>query len=322
MVDVYYTLQAFRIRSANQAQALEAQAEPNRLTTWFGERYWQLECQIRRVLDAYSLAQPVARWARANRGIGPVLAAGLLAHLDANPPATVGAWWRFQGYDPTIEWLGKEKARALVVEVAPETTRRPLNADELLELGRRTNRNPLHLEKLAMVTARHEPTSDEPFRLSRASMIAALAKRPWNARLKTLSWKLGESMVKRSGHDDCLYGQLYKQRKAYEQSRNDEGLYAAQAERMLQEKRIGDDTEAIVHYRQGRLPPGHIHARAKRWSIKILISHWHECATVVTHGRLPIKPFAIERLGHQHWIKPMHMDVIPGWAELRLAAMA
>jgi hypothetical protein len=175
-VDAYYSLQGYRIRSSNQAQALEAHDEPNRLTTWLGERYWQLEQQIRRVLDAYSLAQPVARWARANRGIGPVLAAGLLAHLDADPPATVGAWWRFQGYDPTIQWLGTERARALVVEVAPETTRRPLNAAELLELGRRTNRNPLHLEKLAMVTAGHEPTADEPFRLTRARMIAALAK--------------------------------------------------------------------------------------------------------------------------------------------------
>ena len=118
-VDAYYSLQAYRIRSGNQAQALAAQEEPNRLTTYFGECYWRLECQIQRVLDAYSAAQPVSRWARANRGIGPVLAAGLLAHLDADPPATVGAWWRFQGYDPTIQWLGSEKARALVVEVAP-----------------------------------------------------------------------------------------------------------------------------------------------------------------------------------------------------------
>ena len=272
-VDAYYSLQAYRIRSGNQAQALAAQEEPNRLTTYFGECYWRLECQIQRVLDAYSAAQPVSRWARANRGIGPVLAAGLLAHLDADPPATVGAWWRFQGYDPTIQWLGSEKARALVVEVAPQTTKRPLNAAELMELGRRTNRNPLHLEKLAMVTARHDPSSDVPFRLTRSAMIAALAKRPWNARVKTLPWKLGESMVKCSGHDDCLYGQLYKQRKAYEQSRNEQGLYAEQAARMLSEKRIGDDTEAYKHYTDGRLPPGHIHARAKRLVVKILINH-------------------------------------------------
>ena len=59
LVDAFYAMQAYRIRSSNQAQALAAEAEPNRLTTWLGERYWQLECQIRRVLDAYSLAQPV-----------------------------------------------------------------------------------------------------------------------------------------------------------------------------------------------------------------------------------------------------------------------
>jgi hypothetical protein len=128
-------------------------------------------------------------------------------------------------------------------------------------------------------------------------------------------------MVKCSGHEDCLYGALYKQRKAYEQSRNDAGLYADQAARMLAEKRIGEDTEAYPYYVAGKLPPGHIHARAKRWAVKILVSHWHECATVVKHGRLPVKPFAIERLGHQQWIAPMHMELIPGWAELRHAAM-
>jgi hypothetical protein len=128
-------------------------------------------------------------------------------------------------------------------------------------------------------------------------------------------------MVKCSGHDDCLYGQLYKQRKAYEQSRNEQGLYAEQAARMLVDKRIGEDTEAYKHYVQGRLPPGHIHARSKRWAAKLFLSHWHEAATVARYGRLPVKPFAIERLGHHTWYRPMHMELIPGWAELRRAAM-
>jgi hypothetical protein len=42
------------------------------------------------------------------KGIGPVIAAGLLSRLELKP--TVGAWWRFAGLDPTVTW-GKGQKR-------------------------------------------------------------------------------------------------------------------------------------------------------------------------------------------------------------------
>jgi hypothetical protein len=252
-VDTYYSLQHFRIQSQNQTMGLASSDEPNAVTSYLRDRFYQLERQIQRELDVWSQVTPLGQWSRAQVGIGPVLAAGLLAHLDSDPPPTVGHWWRFAGLDPSDIW---EKN----------------------------------------------------------------TKRPWNAKLKVILWKVGQSMVKCSGREDCLYGQLYKRRKLYEQERNAQGVNADQAEKALKTKNIGKETDAYKHYSEGRLPPGHIQARSERWTAKIFLSHYHEAATVAAHGRLPPKPFAIGRLGHTTWIEPHHMDMIPQWSELRKLA--
>jgi hypothetical protein len=249
LCDTYYSLQHSRIQSQNQVLALTESAEPNRMTTYLQQRWHQLERQIQQVLDAYSQGSVLGCWSRAQVGIGPVLAAGLLAYLDAVPPATVGHWWRFAGLDPSSVW---EK----------ET------------------------------------------------------KRPWNAKLKVVMWKCGQSFVKCSGREDCLYGYLYKQRKAAEQSRNEQGRYAEQAAAILKAKRIDQTTDAYKHYSEGRLPPGHIQARSERWAVKLFISHYHLVSFFVTHGTMPPKPFAIDRLGHQTYIWPMHTDLVPGLTEV------
>jgi len=321
LVESFYRVQRDRIQAHNQALALSQSAEPNRLTTWFEARYHQLEGQLQRVLDAYSRRLPRGRWLRAQTGVGPVLAGGLLAHLDHEPPATVGHWWSFAGYHPTVEWLGTEKARALVQAVAPEATRRPLSAEELLELGRRTGRNPLNLEQMARVAAQRKAPATTPadptipFPLTRAMASAALAKRPWNANLKVLLWKCAESFVKCSGREACLYGHFYHQRKAYEQAKNAQGVYAAQAAHELATKQIGRDTDAYQHYAEGRLPPGHIHARCERYVSKIFLSHFHLIATWDAYGRLPVKPFALAHQGHANFWWPQHTDLLPGLTE-------
>lgn len=42
-------------------------------------------------------------------GIGPVISAGLLAHIDIHRAVTVGHIWRFAGLDPSVKWLKKTK---------------------------------------------------------------------------------------------------------------------------------------------------------------------------------------------------------------------
>lgn len=143
-------------------------------------------------------------------------------------------------------------------------------------------------------------------------------KRPWNASLKRLCWLMGESFVKVSGHKDDIYGKLYLQRKAYEQQRNDSGALAeAAAERLKQAKAKKLDPGLIAVFESGKLPQMALHERAKRWSVKLFLSAWHEAAYFNHYGTLPPKPYVISHLGHAHVMTPPNMECFPGWVEAR-----
>ncbi len=258
LVDTFYQMQANRIRAANQIRAMSTVSdphEPHETLTWLNDNAGVLERNIKSTLDVYGNAHRVGVWSKAIRGIGPIISAGLIAHIDITRAPTVGHIWRFAGLDPTVR----------------------------CEKGQ---------------------------------------KRPWNASLKTLCWKLGESFVKVSGHKDDVYGKLYLQRKTCELAHNDAGEYAAQAADKLERFKIGKSTDAYASYSTGRLPPGHLHARAKRWAVKLFLAHWHEGAYFAYYGRLPPKPYAIAHLDHAHVIAPPYVAMIPGWAEARAAVGA
>jgi len=237
LVDGYYQMQEMRKATGNQTKALEKFGEPHETIEWFHAQFNGLEGQIKRLLAGVSMASEVGRWAQRQRGIGPVIAAGLDAYIDITKAPTVGHIWRFAGLDPTVEW-GKGK------------------------------------------------------------------KRPWNAQLKTLCWKIGESFVKVSGDASAFYGQIYVQRKALEVERNEAGAFADQAAAALKKGKYEKKTGARAAYEAGRLPPGHLHARAKRYAVKLFLAHWHEVAYREHFGEAPPKPYAIAQLGHAHYIAP------------------
>jgi hypothetical protein len=240
LVDAYYSMQEDRIRAAHQKRALSENNEPADVMAWLFDQREVLEKQVARALDAYSGANQVGTWMRSIVGIGPVIAAGLLAHIDITKAPTAGHIWRYAGLDPTQSW---EKGQ----------------------------------------------------------------KRPWNARLKTLCWKIGESFVKVSNNENDVYGKVYKERKELETAKNEAGEFAEQAKATLAKKKFGADTQAKKYYEQGKLPPAHIHARAKRYAVKLFISHlqhvWWEVAT----GEKPPKPYVLTHMGHAHYIEP------PNW---------
>lgn len=240
LVDAYYAMQKDRIRADNQVRALSESAEPNAVLAWLGQQSATLEGQIKSALGKYSQASVVGRWAESICGIGPVLSAGLLAHIDIVQAPTVGHIWRFAGLDPTVSWEKK-------------------------------------------------------------------TKRPWNASLKTLCWKIGESFVKVSGNEADVYGKIWQERKALEIERNEAGAFAEQAARALAAKRFRDDTSAKKSYESGKLPAGHIHARAKRYAVKLFLAHWHAVAYRSHFGTDAPKPYAMTMLGHAHEI------VCPNW---------
>lgn len=237
LVDAYYMMQDNRIRNGGQIRSMEKTQEPHDVLIWLEKQNSDLEESIKKALDSYSINHPIGDWLRSVDGIGPVISAGLLAHLDIKKAPTNGHFWSYAGLDPRMEWKKGEK-------------------------------------------------------------------RPFNATLKTLCWKVGESFVKVCNKDTAYYGQLYKQRKDVELAKNEAGEFAEQARLKLEKFKIGKDTDAYKCYSVGKLPPAHIHARAKRYAVKRFLSDLHYVWFMHEYGVEPPAPYPISHLGHAHWIKP------------------
>ena len=245
LVDTYYQFQEQRIRATNQCRALATtpDGEPHETLKFFASNFAIIEQDLKKVLEEYAKGTPIGQWLLSICGIGPVIAAGLIANIDITKVQAAGQIQRFAGLDPTSVW---EKGQ----------------------------------------------------------------KRPWNAKLKVLCWKIGQSFVKVQNNEKDIYGKLYVERKRYEQEKNERHEYADQAKAKLENCRIGKETDAYKWYSQGMLPPAHIEQRAQRWAVKIFLSHLFEVWYTMYHNERPPKPYAIAQLGHAHKIEPPKVDEI------------
>lgn len=230
LVDYYYIAQEERIRAEHQVRTLRESGEPHAVIGWLSEQSDTLESQIKRALGAYAAGNELGQWSLAICGIGPVIAAGLLAHIDITKAPTVGHIWRFAGLDPTMEWKKGQK-------------------------------------------------------------------RPWNASLKTLCWKIGGSFVKVKGNKADIYGKFYDDYKAKIQEKNARGEYAENAAKALKKK--PDHKQAAI-YKTGKLPAGHLDSMARRYTTKLFLAHYHAAAYRIVLKQEPPKPYAIAILGHAH----------------------
>jgi hypothetical protein len=293
LVDLYYRVQDERIKSNNQSRALTTADRPHTVADFVGEQFTVMEKNMVTVLDKFSLSKLVGVWSRDQKGIGPVIAAGLLAHIDITKAPTVGHIWRFAGLDPTQKWLGKAKAEALVKTFPnrdEETVRDAALANGL---------NPDTIWRRASTNKEGKAIS-----VTLKSLQNAFAVRPYNADLKVLCWKTGESFAKVQRYDDALYAHMYAQRKKYELERDARGGNAETAARTLTEKNFRDAATKAI-YESGHLPAGRLDLRAKRWAVKLFLSHWHHVAFVEEYGEAPPKPYILTQdHGHAHYIAP------------------
>ena len=274
LVDHYDAMQDQRIRAGNQIGALKRLAEkagrseePHEALDYLNAQFSHLEKQIGKMLAVYVSTHEMGWFFEQTMGIGPILAAKLLAHIDITKAPTAGHIFNYAGLNPERVWAKGQL-------------------------------------------------------------------RPFNARLKKACWLLGDSFVKTSSREGSYYGKLYRARKREEWARNVAGELVEQAEAKLGKCRIGESTDAIQWY-EGRmdprkvaaaldagdkpgkacaadapeagvrmLPPAHIDARARRWAVKLFLSHLHERWYESHYGEKPPKPFAIAQLGHAHQIHP------------------
>jgi hypothetical protein len=255
LVDAFYVMQDARIRADGQIRSIvknpvetgeiDAEGEPVKavephdVLAWLSKQNDVLESQVKRALTKYVDAHVMGDWLMGHFGVGPVISAGLIAHIDIERSPTAGHIWRFAGLDPTVAWKAK-------------------------------------------------------------------TKRPWNAQLKTLCYKLGESFVKFHKDERCFYGHIWRKQKDLYIERNERGDYAERSAQILAARNYRKDTEAYKHYIIGKFPPGHIHAMARRYAVKLFISHLHgEMYRRILKTEPPL-PYPVAHLGHAHIIRPPH----------------
>jgi len=144
-------------------------------------------------------------------------------------------------------------------------------------------------------------------------------KRPYNADLKTLVWKIGQSFMKFSGRDQCFYGKLYLQDKARRVQLNESGTYSERAKSILEQKQWKKNNPTRRRLQEGYLPDGQIDGQARRFAAKIFLSHFHTVWYEDYHTNLqgtPVRaprPYVIQHGGHSHMIEvPNYHQAVDG----------
>lgn len=115
-IDSFYNIQELRKRFTNQVRASGEAEEPHETLVWLNRQHSNLETFIQVSLALYVEGHKMGSWLADVCGIGPVLGAGLLAHIDINKAPTVGHIWQFCG----IAGGGQKEWKA--------NTKRPWNA--------------------------------------------------------------------------------------------------------------------------------------------------------------------------------------------------
>jgi len=305
LVDTYYSMQQNRIREYNRMDGMEKDNEPNEIIGFVADMFCLLEKDILyKTLDHYSQSSELGQWARSIKGIGPVLAAALLAYIDITKVETAGAIWRFGGIDPTLEWFGEKQANALIAQVIGD--KKDILPEDVYLIGEKIRRKPESLEKVKrfIETASSKKGDKAPSKPWSMEMLKkVLVTRPYNAKLKVILYKVGEQFVKLSSNEGSFYGGHYAKWKAKLVNKNESGGFKERADQKLAEKKIGKTTDAYKCLKKGMLAPDHINKMAKRKAIQLFIAHYFEQGRKFAGLPVP-KPYPIAHLDHNDYIAP------------------
>lgn len=275
LVDSYYTIQDDRIRFDGQIRSMKKDGEPHQLLLWFSEQCSKLEETIKKALGQWASNHPVGKWAMDQIGIGPVISAGLLAHIDITRCPTAGHIWSFAGLSTHATWKKGEK--------------RPWNADFKSLVAWK-------MGECFVKTCNHPESVYGKFYRERKDreILANIEGGLQNQAAAQLDRLL--KMAPAQQKQDW-WKRLHR-------------WYAGEITRLEGASEFKLSTEVTLSYspEQWRetipmLPPAHIHARARRVAVKLFLSHWFDKMYRHHWGKEPPEPYAIAQLGHAHKIE-------------------
>ena len=309
IVHLFYSAQKDRIAVSNQLFALtngnmtgkeELESASYSIIKWEFENQTIREKELLKILKLVAESDQRGKWLTSIIGIGPTIAANLMAQLDVTKVQYASQFISYCGLSSqSIElggrpWTGKEASRKIVDEIIGDA--KEITATHIIQIAARTKWSVAHIEKDAATYSKDGRITG----YTKEAIIKSISKIPYNKELKTLMFKIGESFIKQSNNKKSLYGRLYKEYRADYTRRNEEGEFAERAAKILKEKNYGKSTNAYKAYSQGKLPDAHIIAMARRKTLKIFISHVFECFYVCEYGQsIPPVPYVYgEALGN------------------------
>ena len=289
LVDLYYQLQANRKRTREQIRSIEQNRDGGKgsnadIMRWVLVNQSCIEKQIPEIMQEVCEHDEVGKWLLQIKGIGPVLAAALIAYFDVEGRQYANTFISYAGLnDNNRPWLGKEKSKKIIDDIMG--TRKKVTEDDVAKICAKTQWSYDYLYR-----ACYDEKKDKVV-WSRKNLEAACAKIPYNQRLKSIMWNVGQSFIYQSSRGS-YYGKLYMERKAYEVKRNEEGYNKEYAEANIG-KLKDKNTETYKAYSQGMIPPSQITARARRWVEQLFLAHLFDEMYRVHNDALPPVPYIL-----------------------------
>jgi hypothetical protein len=291
----YYQIQRERISCSNMIAAGKRDGTPaNPFLETLVENFHQAEVNIAIAMGAYAKTDPRGRWLLSICGIGPVLAAGFMSHIDVTNRPTAGAIWRFAGMDPTVKWEKGQK--------------RPHNA-KLKVLCYKAGESFVKTQNLEKDTYGHMYAARKVIEwernMSGALIEQAIAKQQFCDK-GTDAWAWYNGCISTSAAREYLKA-TDAVKVALKMATSLKTPEARAQHKAAVEAAILDNFRGAAGTGTPMLPPGHIHARARLHAVKMFLSHYHHVAWEIQTGTPPPKPYIIEHGGHAHYLAP------PNW---------
>lgn len=283
LVSMYYATQKVRIGSGQRIDAEERNRHVIHDTDFVKLMKGQLEAvekNIAKGLRAFVVSSPLGRWMMQVQGMGEVIAAGLMAHIDLSRACYPSSIYKFAGLMPK-ELIVWEKG-----------TKRPYNArlkNICWKLGESFKKSTVNEGKLqADSEADTSRMTDEEYLKHACSLARRKAK------------------MERIGEPEFLYARLYLQRKKLEVEANERGDYADQAQSRLADAKKHNrrvSPEQVECWSQGKLQRAGLDLRAARYAVKIFLSHYFEVGREVM-GLPRVLPWVLDPRygGHSDYI--------------------
>jgi len=295
MVQAYYQMQKDRMRYASRVRAFKAEGQSTEVFDYMLSQSSRLETVVSTMLTQFAKNHPVSDWLLAQKGIGPIFTAGLLSMLDITKSPTAGHFWSYAGLDPDVVWEKGQK--------------RPWNAD---------------LKKLCWLIGESFMKVSSREGAQYGQLYLERKAYEWDKNLNGEYAAYADHMLEtRNFSNDTdarkWYTGLYSgiTRTGVKTKPAEDHELEEHTDEALDEERIGQIKGVEVFDKKGNhlgkpgikmLPPAHIHERAKRYAVKIFLSHLHKVMYEERYKTPTPAPYAIAILGHAHFIEPTYPE--------------